>query len=158
MNTFGDDIKDFIDLEAEAKAARALLPPEPTKPVAPIQPKIKGTAQDFSVHPKSPKSRKVKFGNLSKYVITELATLDNDWTELSWEITAQESLENGSDIMCEDFESQMIEIEGKVSALIQLGRYFGIAMDNMLHYIPSINENYISRMSALKENSEEKVA
>jgi len=156
-NTFGDDIEDFADKEAKL-AAEAALKPKSETPIRDTVVSIRKPPESsgirlnidkkelhkrvgkLNIHTaKDPKSKKVKFHTVAVYIITELAQFDEEWLNCSFEIAAQESLNDGSEDTIEGLEVRMSEINGAVDTLLIMGRHFGVPMSFMLGYIPNIN-------------------
>lgn len=145
IKTFGNEIEDFEDMEARL-AAEAELAKEITAEVININtPEIDkaklhqiNNTLDFKTHSKDPKSKKVKFKNVAKYILTELALLDELYEDCQFEIAALECLDDPDEDTIEKLEIQLSEINGAVDALYQMGRYFGVSKDMLDNYIPNI--------------------
>lgn len=137
-NTFGDDID-----EEEVKPLKPLceiveISKETPKRVT--LNKTQKTVEKFvPLSQKEPKSKKVKFSSLAKYIITELALLDEEWEQIEFEICFEEGKEDGDEAAIENLEARQFEIIGAVNALFLLGRNFGVSKKNLVEHIPNIN-------------------
>lgn len=162
-NTFGDEIEDFEDLHNK-KLQEAKVIEFTSKPCIKInKEEYKKQAAKISIplNQKEPKSKKVKFSSLARYIITELALFDEEWENIEYEIAFEESKADDfeeskedafDDTIIEQLEFRQSEILGSVNALFLLGRNFGVSKSDMIKYIPNINAYEHSKVETELDN------